>query len=388
MAQQILLVDDEEGIRKVLSISLADKGYHVSAAKDGLEALNIFRETGPTIVLTDIKMPGMDGIQLLKEIKKESPRTQVIMITGHGDMKLAIQSLKFDATDFVTKPIDDDVLEIALKRANERITLETELRKYTEDLTRLVEEKTRKLVEAKRLAAVGQTVAGVAHAIKNIAGGLTGGGFVLEKGIELNNEKYLRQGWDMVKGNVGRIKGMALDLLGFVKEKEPDYQVCDPNRPAQDVADLMLPHARRYGITFVVDLEQGCPHVFFDPEGIHRCLLNLVTNAMDACTDMDCTQIQTRVLLRSRKIDGWAVEYQVMDNGCGMNDETREKIFQSFFSTKGSRGTGLGLMITKKIIDEHHGIIELESERGKGTKFLIRLPERDQPPGRDSTTPQ
>ena len=213
MTQKILLVDDEEGIRKVLDISLSDSGFKVFTAESGKEALDIFRKMRPPIVLTDIKMPGMDGIELLQKIKEESPDTEVIMITGHGDMKLAIRSLKYDATDFITKPINDDALEIALKRANEKITLRAKLKEYTENLELLVEEKTKKLLETERLAAIGQTVGGLAHAIKNIAGGLTGGAFVLEKGIDLHNEKYLHEGWEMVQGNLARIKGMALDVL-------------------------------------------------------------------------------------------------------------------------------------------------------------------------------
>ena len=185
MAQKILLVDDEEGIRKVLGISLSDSGYQVFTAESGEEALHIFKEQDPPIVLTDIKMPGMDGIALLQKMKQENPDAEVIMITGHGDMELAIQSLKHEATDFITKPINDDALEIALKRAKERISLKTQIKKYTENLEKLVEEKTQRLIEAERLAAVGQTVAGLAHAIKNITGGLTGGIFVLEKGIVL-----------------------------------------------------------------------------------------------------------------------------------------------------------------------------------------------------------
>ena len=121
--KKLLLVDDEEGIRKVLGISLSDMGYDVLTAENGDEALSIFRTQSPPIVLTDIKMPGLDGIGLLQKIKLENPETEVIMITGHGDMDLAIKSLKLEATDFVTKPINDDVLEIALKRANERILM-------------------------------------------------------------------------------------------------------------------------------------------------------------------------------------------------------------------------------------------------------------------------
>ena len=134
MDEKILLADDEPGIRKVLSISLADSGYEVLTAEDGEAAFEIFQRTKPQIVLTDIKMPGMDGIELLQKIKQEDPDTEVIMITGHGDMELAIRSLKHEATDFVTKPINDDVLEIALKRAHERIDMRRQLREHTENL--------------------------------------------------------------------------------------------------------------------------------------------------------------------------------------------------------------------------------------------------------------
>jgi signal transduction histidine kinase/FixJ family two-component response regulator len=130
----ILVVDDEEGIRKVLSISLTDAGYEVFTAASGDEALRTFKDVNPSIVLTDIKMPGMDGIELLQKIKQDHPDTEVIMITGHGDMDLAIKSLKHEAVDFVTKPINDDALGIALKRAQERIITRNQLRDYTQKL--------------------------------------------------------------------------------------------------------------------------------------------------------------------------------------------------------------------------------------------------------------
>jgi signal transduction histidine kinase len=376
METQLLLVDDEPGILKVLGISLADRGYQVLTAQNGEEALRVFHEAGPEVILTDIKMPGMDGIELLKRIKEERPNTEVIMITGHGEMELAIQSLKYDASDFITKPIDDEALEIALRRALEKLSYKKKLKEYTENLEKLVEEKSRKLVEAERLAAVGQTVAGLAHAIKNITAGLTGGMYVLEKGIDLENRTYLSQGWQMIKGNVQKIKSMAVDLLNYAKEREPEYQLCDPNLPAQEVYDLMLSRAAETGVALKIAPAQGLPHAWFDREGIHRVLLNLVTNAIDACTDLSCAPKTCEVFLRTLKPEGWAVEYQVTDNGCGMDEETRKKIFQIFFSTKGSRGTGLGLMIAKKIVDEHGGVIDLSSEKGKGTVFRVRLPER------------
>src|SRR5210317_1392291 len=175
MNEKILLADDEAGIRKVLGISLADSGYEVLTAEDGEAAFEIFQRTKPQIVLTDIKMPGMDGIELLRKIKQEDPDTEVIMITGHGDMELAIRSLKHEATDFVTKPINDDVLEIALKRAHERIDMRRQLREHTENLEQLVRKQSARLVEVERLAAVGQAVEGLSSAIRDMAGDFGGG---------------------------------------------------------------------------------------------------------------------------------------------------------------------------------------------------------------------
>lgn len=175
MDKRILLVDDEEGIRKVLGISLADVGYQVLTAVNGRQALEVFRKHTPPIIITDIKMPAMDGIELLKHIKRENPDTEVIMLTGHGDMDLAIECLKLEATDFITKPINDDALEISLKRAHERITMRRQLREYTENLERLVEEKSAQLVAAERRAAVGQALEGLTAAMQNIASDLDSG---------------------------------------------------------------------------------------------------------------------------------------------------------------------------------------------------------------------
>jgi len=175
MKTKLLLADDEAGIRKVLGISLEDYGYDVLLAENGEEALRLFREALPSIVLTDIKMPGIDGIELLGIIKQENPDTEVIMITGHGDMDLAIESLKLEATDFITKPINNDALDIALKRANEKIDMRNQLRAYTENLESLVKEQSARLVEIERMVAVNQAVEGFSSAISSMAGDLEGG---------------------------------------------------------------------------------------------------------------------------------------------------------------------------------------------------------------------
>ncbi len=175
MENTILIVDDEKDICEVLDISLSDLGYEVHTAGSGEEALRVFEKITPAIVLTDIRMPGMDGIELLRRIKEKHRDTEVILITGHGDMDLAIKSLKLEATDFITKPINDELLEFALKRARERISSREKIRGYTENLERLVREQSERLVEAERLIAVGQVVDGLSSAMKNLTEDIEGG---------------------------------------------------------------------------------------------------------------------------------------------------------------------------------------------------------------------
>ena len=377
MDKTVLFVDDEKDICDVLSISLSDLGYKVYTAENGQEALQIIQEINPPIVLTDIRMPVMDGIELLRRIKLQNPETEVIMVTGHGDMDLAIESLKHEATDFIVKPIKDEALEIALKRALERISLRRQLREYTENLEELVQEKSAKLVQAERLAAVGETIAGLSHAIKNIAGGLEGGTFVLEKGIELDNKDYISQGWEAVRFSFEKIKDLSVDLLNYAKFTDLNFIFSDPNEPAREVAELMKPRAEKLGINLKMDLSSDLKTIRLDPDAIHHCLLNLVTNSIDAVLGEDSSDTPKEVLLETTKPEGWGVEYKVTDNGCGMAAEVREKLFTSFFSTKGATGTGIGLMITKKVVDAHEGVIQFEAEEGVGSAFTIRLPARD-----------
>ncbi len=167
--KKLLLVDDEDGIRRFLGLTLMDLGYEVETAKNGEEALKAIPEADPSIILTDIKMPRMDGIELLKAVKTDYPHIEVIMLTGHGDLDLAIESLKSEAADFITKPIDDEVLEISLNRIMEKIELKDKLREHTENLERLVEEKTQRIVELERQNAACQVIEGLSEALSSAA---------------------------------------------------------------------------------------------------------------------------------------------------------------------------------------------------------------------------
>ncbi|CAB5079357.1 Adenylate cyclase (EC [Olavius algarvensis associated proteobacterium Delta 3] len=388
MEETVLLVDDEEDIREVLRFFLSEIGYSVLTAASGKKALEIVCSDHPPVVLCDIKMPEMNGIELLRKIKSESPDTEVIMITGHGDMALAVQCLQLDATDFITKPIEENVLEFALKRATERYDMRFRLREYTEKLEQLVEEKSRQLIDAERMAAIGETVAGLSHSIKNIAGGLKGGLFVLEKGLELDNREYLQQGWQLVRRNVDNIRNLSMDLLNYGKVGAAHFRRVDPNLPIREVFRLMTPRAEEQKIRLEMTLDQGLAPIVLDPDGIERCLLNLVTNALDACADYESQDGAHVVHIQSNKRATAGVVYRVLDTGPGIDDGVREQLFQNFFSTKGMRGTGIGLMMTRKIVELHGGDIRIESETGKGSCFIVRLPaEPPSMPSNSSPTP-
>jgi two-component system NtrC family sensor kinase len=499
---KLLVIDDEEGIRKVLAISLASDGYDVFSAAAGEDGIAIFNKESPSIVLTDIKMPGMDGIEVLKQIKELDPDAEVIMITGHGDMDSAIEALKLDASDFLNKPIRDEALSVALKRAEKRIAIKKKLKEYTYDLENMVriatEEVKRKsefqnklitssndaivatdekgdtviynrgaerifgyprveimrkmnidslypgeiasefkaglegggvdlsewreidiiskdgqrvptrfsgsilygekevvgsvgffqdlteikrlqgeLIKSERLAATGQTVAGLAHYIKNILSGLKGGTYVLNVALDKNDTDKIKSGWAMIERNVARTTNLVLDLLAYSKEREPERENCFPNEIVEEVCSLMDSRARENDIEIERDLDPRIGEVYIDPKALHRSLLNLVSNAIDACIYDSTSKKQWGVKVTSAIEEDHIIRLEVTDNGMGMDKETEEKLFSSLFSTKGERGTGLGLLITEKIVKDNGGQIEIESSPGKGTTFTIYLPYQD-----------
>jgi len=383
MKPKILLIDDEEGIRKLLGISLRDAGYPVSSAIDGERGIELFQEEAPEIVLTDIKMPGLDGIEVLRRVKAMSPDTEVIVITGHGEMELAIQSLQLEASDFITKPIHDEALFVALRRAEEKLAWRRALKHYNENLKSEVREATeelknlqKELLRAERLAATGQTVAGMAHAIKNILGGLKGGRFMVNKGLEIAEMKCLQDGWAMVERNIEKISQLTLDLLSFCKERDPEWEIVQPNDLIREVFKLYRDQAAERGVRLKLDLDEKMEPLALDPKEMYQVLANLVGNAIDACTLGDYVPPEPETIICSRTLPEKKILLEIRDNGMGMSEEVRKKLFTIFFSTKGSRGTGLGLLLSHKIVQEHGGEIRVQSSPQRGAVFQIILPKR------------
>ena len=369
MKNQILLVDDEEDIRDVLHLSLSDMGYEVFEAENGDEALRIFKETHPPIVLTDIKMPRMDGIELLQKVKLENPETEVIMITGHGDMDLAIKSLKYKATDFITKPINVDGLEIALRRAKDRIVTRQKLREYTENLEKLLREKTEL---QSRLSSLGLMIGSISHGIKGLLTGLDGGMYLLDSGFAKENQERIKEGWEVVQLMVDRIRKMIQDILFYAKERDLKWERIDALSFANEVAKVVEPKIKGQEIEFVKDFNSKIGKFEVDAGYVNSALINILENAVDACIkDQSKTSHKIVFSVRQKKNH---ILFDVFDDGIGMDDETLEKLFTPLFSSKGDKGTGLGLYISNKIIEQHGGNITVKSTEGERTLFRIKIP--------------
>jgi signal transduction histidine kinase len=248
------------------------------------------------------------------------------------------------------------------------------------------------MVHAERLAAVGQTIAALSHHIKNILQGLRSGGEILELGLKDKDEALLQQGWRMMEKNQAKIYDLVMDMLSYSKEREPIIEDTDLNAVVRDVIELLQARAKERGIDLRSRLDESLPPCPADPEGVHRALLNVVGNALDAVEEAAHPKVLVGTLREpagatpsvpptpgsagvAPATGGW-VRIVVKDNGLGIPPEKLADIFRPFVSTKGSRGTGLGLAVSRKILREHGGDILVQSQPGQGSTFVLRLPLR------------
>ena len=382
--EKLLLIDDERPILETLGISISSEGYEVFTAENGKEGLEIFDREDIKLVLTDIKMPVMDGIELLKKVKRSGKQAEVIVITGHGDMDSAIAALRYGASDFITKPVRDEALMLAIQRARQRLSIAQQLRDYTENLEQKVEMRTKELQEAheeilknERLATIGETVAEMAHYTKNILNGLRGGMYKVNSAVDKDKPDLLKEGWDMVQRNIEKVSQLVLNLLTYSKDRPPKREKCSLNEIAAETMEMLQHQADENDIMLRRDLDPSMKEAYVDPKGVHDVFLNLLSNAIDSCVFCQDTSRTWEVVVKTRsETTGQGKEralIEVIDNGSGMSPETQSKIFTRFFSTKEGKGTGLGLLITQKIVHEHGGEITVKSEEGVGTTFTVIL---------------
>jgi two-component system NtrC family sensor kinase len=229
------------------------------------------------------------------------------------------------------------------------------------------------MVQSERLAAVGQTIATLSHHIKNILQGIRGGGYLVDMGLENEDLAVVRKGWDIVNRNQNKISSLVMDMLSFSKEREPDPVPSDLEALVTDIVETVQQRAAEIGATIDWSPPAAMPRLLFDPEALSRAILNVVTNALDAVEDKAGAKVTIRV---SRDAEADRVRVTVGDNGPGMTAETLAEIFDLFVSTKGARGTGLGLTVSRKILREHGGDIRVTSRPGEGSTFELEFPWR------------
>jgi hypothetical protein len=232
--------------------------------------------------------------------------------------------------------------------------------------TRLYESK----LHTEKLTAVGQAVAGLGHCIKNILNGMEGGSFIVEKGLRKDDREAVHKGWDILKRSSSKLKDLVLDMLTYSKPREPVYEKVNANRLPAEVVELFKEKAAAKGVELIFEPDETLDEVMIDSKAIYRVVLNLVTNAVDACPSQG-GKVQVKTFFLP---GGKSYQIIVSDNGCGIVPEDLSKLGKTFFSTKGSQGTGLGLCVSYKIVAEHKGNIDVISQLGEGTAFTITLP--------------
>jgi signal transduction histidine kinase len=225
-----------------------------------------------------------------------------------------------------------------------------------------------------QLTSLGLLISSISHGIKGLLTGLDGGIYLVNSALEKNKPERLKQGWKMVERNVARIRSMVLDILYYAKDREPNWEMISALALGKEVCEVVQARAREEGVEIRQDFDPAAGEFEADGKAVHALLVNLLENALDACR-VDKKKSSHQILV-GVKGDPESVEFQVCDDGNGMDQETREKAFSLFFSSKGTEGTGLGLFISNKIAQAHGGSIRLESEVGRGTCFKARLPRK------------
>ena len=226
-------------------------------------------------------------------------------------------------------------------------------------------------VQGERLAAVGEAVAHLSHHIKNILQGLKSGGEILRMGVRDQEMPLLEQGLRIIEKNHVRLFDLVKDMLGFSKDRVPAFQEKNLVEILTDVVELSAPMAKGNGAEVRLEVFAQEVVAFVDPEGIHRTILNLVNNAIDAIREKSYGLI---IVGLKQSAEAGFVEIVVSDNGEGIAEADLKTIFAPFQSSKGNSGTGLGLAVARKTVEEHKGVIWVESNPNEGASFFVKIP--------------
>ena len=363
---RVLVIDDEQGLREMLLFTLGNEGYEVSTAVNGEEGVKKAIDGDFDIVITDIKMPVMDGITVLNKIKEIKPKTEVIMVTGNGTMESAIECLRKGAFDYINKPVNLDELLAVLQKAYDMIQLKKDL------------------VSMKKLDKLKDDFFSmVTHELRTPLTAI-GGSVKMLMGDYAISEDQKGELFIIMNRNVGKLRGLIDTILDFSK-MEAGFWVLKKSRVlasglvSDSIRQIMsLAGNEKISVAQQVDLSgrqypDEAVTVNCDHDQIERVLTNFLSNSIKY------TQIGGKIAVWFESTSG-GIKFVIEDNGKGISAENLGKVFDRFYridntDTKKEYGLGLGLSICRKIIELHGGKIWVESEGpGRGSRFIFTLP--------------
>ena len=368
----VLLVDDEAPFRQAMAKRLSKRHMTVVQASDGSACMEMLENTPVDVVVLDVMMPGICGINTLKSIKQTyGDQIQVILLTGNADVGDGIEGIKAGAFDYLTKPVEIEHLETKIRQAHETILFETQKQKDSEYRASLE----KKMINTERLAALGTMSTGIAHEINNPLAIINESAGFMKQVIEspemesFSQKNHLLTGIEKIEKSIKRARKITFQLLGHAKHTEDQIGECHIKTLLDETLTLLKKELSDKQLKIEWDMNPESAIVWSDPYKIRQVLMNLLANAIHA------TENQGVITLSGRVTDGELI-LKIKDTGVGIPKENLGKIFDPFFTTKSfDKGTGLGLFVVHKIVDTLNGDIHVESEIGKGTVFILRLPD-------------
>jgi len=384
--RRLLLVDDEENVLKSLLRLLQGDNYEIFTASNGKEGLELIIKNKFQIVISDYRMPEMNGAEFLKQVRKISPDTIRLILTGYADIDIAVSAInEGHVYKFITKPWDGDLLKVTVKRAldfydliqekeelsKELVKKNAELQTINKNLEKIVEERTQQLLHSEKMATLGQMAGQIGHEINNILQILLGR-MELIKNQKVDN-KLVEEFLKVISEQCNRLRIHTRNLLTFGRPVPPDFKnIVIKDTLEKTIDNLMYAGVLKY---YKINKEylNNLPLIYGDITQLDQIFTNLIINAHHA---MEGNGVLTVALKLSD--DNKFVEVLIKDTGKGIPEENVEKIFEPFFTTKPEgMGTGLGLSVVKKIMESHKGYITVDSKVNSGTTMILRFPPSD-----------
>ncbi len=374
---KILVIDDEMGPRESLRM-LLKPNYQVHTA-DSVEAgIKLLQEKKPDAVISDIRMPGANGIDGLRRIREIDPHVAVIMLTGFGALETAQEALRLGANDYISKPFDATEMREVISRNVERTRIsrtgENAAGEIRELNTRLMKE----LAQKERLASLGQASAEFVHDLGNPLTIVWGYVQLLAKKLEESEKGKPNQPTEgttsakelaIIEQNVRLCRELLTMWQSYGSVEAAPHKAISVCEIVQKVIKSAESIATQNEVELRSDVSEDACMLMGDSLQIMRAIQNVIINAIQASAEKKGT-VSVSCLRKE-----FYVDVRVEDTGEGIPSEKMQKIFEPYFTTKqGKSGTGLGLYITKKVIEDHNGSIKVDSTPEVGTTFVIRLP--------------